>query len=134
MITGLSHDLKPPLTAIQGTIKGLMDGVVKTPEQQQKFLEVSYKRTEEMNTLLNQLMYFSKLETGNITLDLKKVNICNFMKDYVEEKQYMNDSYTINLDIENEKEELFALIDVLQTQRVFDNFVENSIKHSRRMI
>lgn len=42
MIAGISHDLRTPLTAIRGTIKGLMDGVASRPEQQKKFLEVAY--------------------------------------------------------------------------------------------
>ena len=41
MIAGISHDLRTPLTAIRGTIKGLMDGVVSRPEQQKKFLEAA---------------------------------------------------------------------------------------------
>ena len=40
-IAGISHDLRTPLTAIRGTIKGLMDGVVSRPEQQKKFLEAA---------------------------------------------------------------------------------------------
>ena len=41
VIAGISHDLRTPLTAIRGTIKGLMDGVVSRPEQQKKFLEAA---------------------------------------------------------------------------------------------
>ena len=37
MIAGISHDLRTPLTAIRGTIKGLMDGIAATPEMQEKF-------------------------------------------------------------------------------------------------
>lgn len=45
MLRGISHDLKTPLTAIQGSIKGILDGVVTTPDMQDKFLSAAYRRT-----------------------------------------------------------------------------------------
>ncbi len=72
MIAGISHDLRTPLTAVRGTIKGLMDGVASTPERQNRFLKTAYRRTGDMDVLLNQLFYLSKLETGNMPLNLKK--------------------------------------------------------------
>lgn len=68
MIAGIFHDLCTPLTAVRGTIKGLMDGIASTPERQNRFLETAYRRTGEMDVLLNQLFYLSKLETGNMPL------------------------------------------------------------------
>ena len=68
MIAGISHDLRTPLTAIRGTIKGLMDGIASTPEKQDRFLETAYRRTGEMDLLLNQLFYLSNRETGNMPI------------------------------------------------------------------
>ncbi len=47
MIAGISHDLRTPLTAIRGTIKGLLDGVASSPEMREKFLQTAYRRTGE---------------------------------------------------------------------------------------
>lgn len=77
MIAGISHDLRTPLTAICGSIKGILDGVVKG-EQQNKFLQMAYRRTEQMNKLLTQLFELSKLETGNMPLHLQKTERCCF--------------------------------------------------------
>lgn len=54
MVAGISHDLRTPLTAIRGSLKGILDGVVQG-EQQKKFLQMAYRRTEDMNGLLTQL-------------------------------------------------------------------------------
>lgn len=73
MIAGISHDLRTPLTAIRGTIKALLDGVITQQEQQEKFLKTAYRRTEDMNVLLEQLFYVSKLETGNMPMHPQKM-------------------------------------------------------------
>lgn len=56
MIAGILHDLRTPLTAIKGTVKGLLDGVAETPEQQQIFLRTAYRRTGEMEILLDLML------------------------------------------------------------------------------
>ncbi len=63
MIAGISHDLRTPLTAIRGTIKGLMDGIASSPEKQNQFLQAAYRRTGDMDMLLNQL--FLSFKNGN---------------------------------------------------------------------
>jgi methyl-accepting chemotaxis protein len=44
MISGISHDLRTPLTSVKGYIKGLQDGVANTPEKRAKYLEVAYRK------------------------------------------------------------------------------------------
>ena len=133
MIAGISHDLRTPLTAIRGTIKGLMDGIASTPEKQDRFLETAYRRTGEMDLLLNQLFYLSKIETGNMPITLRKIELSSFIKNYVQAKQGL---------VENEKEELVeetkeitaeVAVDPEQLQRIFDNLLENSRKYGEKV-
>ena len=57
MIAGISHDLRTPLTAMKGTLKGLIDGVASTPEQQEKFLQAAYRRTGDMDMLFESASF-----------------------------------------------------------------------------
>ena len=82
MIAGISHDLRTPLTAIRGTIKGLLDGVASSPEMREKFLQTAYRWTGEMEVLLKQLFDFSTLETGNLPISLQNVDLALFLKNY----------------------------------------------------
>lgn len=132
MIAGISHDLRTPLTAIRGSIKGLMDGVASSPEQEEKFLNIAYRRTEDMEQLLKQLFYFSKMETGNMPIHLQKIEISSFLQNYIKSKQDFMDSEKeeINLDTQGIKAEL--LIDPEQFQRILDNLLENSRKYGEK--
>lgn len=129
MIAGISHDLRTPLTAIRGTIKGLLDGVASTPEHQKKFLETAYRRTGDMNLLLNQLFYLSKLETGDMPFDFKTIEISGFIRNYVKGKQEIleNGQAEITADIKGIIG--YMSVDPEQLQRIFDNLLENSRRY-----
>ena len=127
MIAGISHDLRTPLTAIRGSIKGILDGVVKG-EQQNKFLQMAYRRTEEMNKLLTQLFELSKLETGNMPLHLQKTNLFDWMSTYIEEKREQGEPIAWIEELAQDTGSV--LIDREQMHRIFDNLVENSRKYA----
>lgn len=132
MIAGISHDLRTPLTAIKGSIKAMLDGVAATPEMQEKFLNAAYRRTGEMDVLLNQLFYLSKLETGNMPLDIREINLTDFLAKYVCGKQEVLNQTEIELHAVLQERNYFAKIDPEQMQRILDNLVENSVKYSEK--
>lgn len=129
MIAGISHDLRTPLTAMKGTIKGLLDGVASTPEQQKKFLQAAYRRTGDMDMLLNQLLYLSRMETGNMPISMQKIEIGDFLKNYVKGKQEVIGSVQEEITVDTKGITARVLIDPEQFQRILDNLVENSRKY-----
>lgn len=85
LVAGISHDLRTPLTSVKGYIKGLRDGVANTPEKQEKYLDVAYRKACEMDRLLQRLFYFSKLETGSMPLFLTDADLGDFVRRFAEE-------------------------------------------------
>lgn len=129
MIAGISHDLRTPLTAARGTIKGLLDGVASAPEHQKKFLETAYRRTGDMSILLNHLFDLSKLETGNMPLHLQTVDLNDFIRKYVTGKQeFLEEGVELSADLKGSA--AYVSVDPEQLQRIFDNLLENSRKYS----
>ncbi len=129
MIAGISHDLRTPLTAIRGTIKGLLDGVASTPERQKRFLETAYRRTGDMDLLLDQLFYLSKLETGNMPFDLRTIDLCGFIRSYVKGKQELLENEQAEITADIKESEGYVSVDPEQLQRIFDNLLENSRRY-----
>ena len=130
MIAGISHDLRTPLTAVRGTVKGMMDGVAATPEMQQKFLETAYRRTEEMEVLLKQLFFFSAMETGKLPLQLADFSLNHYVEKYICEKQADIGLSDIHFSVYPSEKDLTISADPEQLQRILDNLLENSLKYA----
>lgn len=129
MIAGISHDLRTPLTAMKGTMKGLMDGVASTPEQQKKFLQAAYRRTGDMDMLLSQLLYLSRMETGNLPISMQTIEIASFVTSYVAGKREMMESGQEEISVDTQGITAEVSIDPEQFQRILDNLLENSRKY-----
>ena len=129
LISSISHDLKTPITSIKGHIEGIKDGVANTPEKLEKYIDVIYHKTEDMDQLIDDLFLFSKLDLNKLPFVMKKVPVQPFIEEMVEEmrfeweddhkKMYLN--MTIN--------DVFVLIDPQQMKRVLVNIIQNSMKY-----
>lgn len=131
MVTGISHDLRTPLTSIQGYIKGVMDGVANTPEKRERYLQTAYESTEEMNVLLQKLFDFSRLESGQMPLHMVRADLAEYAAAYASKKEAAADPAQVKI-IFHKPDRLLPeiAVDVDQIQRILDNLLENSIKYA----
>ena len=132
MIDGISHDIRTPLTAVKGHIKGLQDGIAKTKEKQEEYLKIAYNRTLEIENLLNQLFDTFNYETGELKLNKTKVNLERYIKEYFKnrEKELKNNSLTIN--ISKLPKPIYLNLDKTQFKRILENLFNNSLKYSKK--
>lgn len=129
LISGISHDLRTPLTSVKGYIKGLKDGIANTPEKQELYLDIAYKKACDMDALLQKLFFFSKLETGNMPLFSEKTNFAKFIEEYIKDNNefYKENNLEITLSILGDHHDIN--VDQEQISRVISNTIDNSIKY-----
>jgi len=132
MITGISHDLRTPLTSVKGFLKGIQDGIANTEEKQKTYLNIAYKKACDMDNLLKKLFEFSKLQSGNLSLNLEKIEFGVFMENLIFEFKEDFMSSNIEVILKKEKKEYFVYIDKEQIKRVISNLIENSIKYGNK--
>ena len=130
LISNISHDLKTPITAIKGYVEGIMDGVADTPEKMDRYIRTIYNKTNDMDRLINELTFYSKIDTNRIPYTFNKINVNEYFQDCVEE---------IGLDLESKgfefsymngvEDNVEVIADAEQIKRVIDNIVGNSVKY-----
>ena len=129
MLAGIAHDLATPLTKIQGYASGLQDGIADTPEKQQRYLQKILETTESMAKLNQTLFLFSKLDLDQVPFRWETVDLCPYMKDYVEEQQDHWEQNGLQIALENTLDRALIRMDRDQFARVLDNLLSNSWKY-----
>ena len=61
LISGISHDLRTPLTSISGYLDGLIEGIASTPEMQKRYLNAMKIRTMDLKRLVGNLSEYNRL-------------------------------------------------------------------------
>ena len=130
LISNISHDLKTPLTAIKGYTEGILDGVADTPEKQKKYLRTIYTKAADMAVLVDELSFFSKIDTNIVPYNFKIINADNFFNDCVEEMSLDTEVKNVTLDyISKLKPDQCIIADLEQLRRVMNNLIGNSVKY-----
>ena len=129
MLAGLSHDLKTPITIIQGFSKAIRDGVVAETEKQ-KYLDLIVDKSEQMGELINSFYEFSKLDHPDFVYNIKKTDIAELVRSHIAALYNEFSVRKYNLDADITEEQLFVDIDSSMMIRVIDNIVSNFFKYT----
>ena len=133
LISNMSQDLKTPITAVKGYVEGIMDGVADTPEKMDRYVRTIYNKTNEMDHLINELTFYSKIDTNRIPYTFSKLNVEDYFSDCAEELGLEMETRGIELVYANYVEKGVQIIaDGEQIRRVIHNIVSNAIKYMEK--
>lgn len=131
LISNISHDLKTPITTIKGYVEGLLDGVADTPEKQNKYLQTIYSKAIDMDNLINELTFYSKIDTNKIPYNFNRINVTDYFGDCAEELGRELEEENIDFSYNNYVDDDVQIIaDAEQLKRVINNIVGNSKKYA----
>lgn len=130
IISSISHDIKTPITSIKGYIEGIFDGVANNPEKIEKYLSVIKSKSIQVDTMINDLMLYSRLDLNQEKFNFEITDIQKYIEDCVAESKFELSRYGIEFDFQNGiQEKTDVYIDRLKLQRVISNIIDNSKKY-----
>ena len=133
LISNISHDLKTPITAVKGYVEGIMDGVADTPEKMDRYIRTIYNKTNEMDHLINELTFYSKIYTNRIPYTFSKIRVTDYFNDCAEELQLELEVKGVDLVYANYVDDsVLVIADGEQIRRVIHNIVTNSTKYMNK--
>ena len=130
LISNISHDLKTPITAIKGYVEGIMDGVASSPEKIDKYIRTIYNKANDMDKLIDELTFYSKIDTNGIPYNYKVISVVDFFTDCAKEVGLDMESMNIDFYFNNNVDrDTFIVADVEQMKRAINNIISNSVKY-----
>ena len=118
--SNVSHDLRTPMTSIQGFIDGILDGTI-PPEKQSYYLKIVSDEVKRLSRLVNSLLDISRMESGKIKINKSNFDVCEIARLILisfEEK--------IDFDAHDDPSNVFADKDAIY--QIIYNLVDNAIK------
>lgn len=129
LITNVSHDIKTPLTSIINYVD-LLKKEDMPNEKAKEYLDILEQKSQRLKRLTEDLIEASKASSGNIKLDMKKINVNELIKQISGEFEDKFKNKNLDLNIEIPKEDVFILADSRYLYRVMENMYTNIEKYA----
>jgi two-component system phosphate regulon sensor histidine kinase PhoR len=128
----VSHELKTPLFTVQGYLLTLLDGAMDDKNIRKKYLQRAEKGVERLIYIVKDLDMITKLETGDINLELSKFNIVEVVQNVFDllEMKASKKNILLTFDAKYTKP-IWLMGDQEKVQQVVTNLVVNSIKYGK---
>ena len=107
-----------------------MDGVADTPEKMERYIRTIYNKANDMDRLINELTFYSKIDTNRIPYTFSKINVEDYFQDCAEEVGMDLEAKGMEFHYSNDADkDIVVIADAEQLKRVVNNIVGNSMKY-----
>jgi signal transduction histidine kinase len=132
-IMGVSHDLRTPLTLIQGYVEAIADGYAAEPDAQKKYLSIILDKTRNLETMVGELIEFVRMETGQWRMTHQDVQARPFLMDlarrFAEDALILKRDFGWSIDL---PDDATVRMDAGLFTRALENLVGNAIRYTEQ--
>ncbi len=127
-VSNVSHELKTPLSLIQGYAEGLKLNVIDDERNKQFYCEVIIDEAAKMDTLVKDLLHLSQIDSGYYKLDKTDFDLSSLI-DYIASKFQVIFADKDIVSIIDKPESLFVCGDIMRVEQVLVNYITNALQH-----
>lgn len=133
LITNISHDLRTPLTSMQGYIETvLLKQNQLSPTQLKQYLQITRKHAQRLGNLIADLFELTKLDSNAIKPQLEHFSIAELIQDIIQEFGLQAEKKDIQLSLVGEMDNAYVYADIRLIERVIGNLLDNALRHTAR--
>lgn len=127
-VANVSHELKTPLTSIQGFAQALLDGTADTDEARRQAAQIIYDESARMHRMALDLLDLAKLDAGTAEITMSSVNISALLNTVAEKFAPQSQAKGVEISIETDANLPKITADGDRLAQVFTNLVDNALK------
>jgi two-component system phosphate regulon sensor histidine kinase PhoR len=129
----VSHELRTPIFAVQGYLETLLSGAVEDASVNRSFLEKAQTNLERLNTLLEDLINISQIESGEMKMSFRIFRVNEFIESVYKEYEIISASRRVALRLllnTTSEDEVFG--DRERLRQVLNNLLTNAINYNKQ--
>lgn len=130
--SNISHELRTPVTYLQGYAKVLIDGLVNSDKEKKQYLSIIYQESVRLEHLINDLFDLSKMEEGQIKINMEWMDLKVVIKTAVQKVKLKADSKRLSLQLDLQDQIPFIRGDRKRMEQVLLNLLENAIRYTEK--
>jgi signal transduction histidine kinase len=131
-VANISHELKTPLTSIQGFAQALRDGDVSDAAGTQRAAQIIFDEADSMRRLVNDLLESARLESGELNLTRNAVRLNEIAQTCINKMQPRAEAAGIAVDAQLASDLPPIIADGDRLLQVVSNLIDNALKHTQR--
>lgn len=128
-ISGITHDLKTPLSPIRGYAELLAEPGI-PPDQARHYAQIILKNTDHAQRLIDDMKTIYQMESGMMPVQLKRVELIRYVKEFVIEVLNTPEYRSCSIHFEHEVDAVYAFLDDKLLRRALMNIVINAVTHN----
>ncbi len=128
-VADVSHELKSPLTAIQGFSQALLDGTAADKDTRDKAARIINDESKRLRRQVDELLDLSRLQSGQFKMNLNRIDLAEVLKQSVELFSLPAADKSVTLKLAAEPG-LWLKGDADRLEQVFNNLLDNAVKNS----
>ena len=129
LISNVSHDLRTPLSSMQGYLEMLMRPQL-TTEERQGFIDIAFKHCRRLTQLVKELFELSKLDAGRINPELENFSLAELLQDVVQKYSLNAQQKNISLSMPKTSQLFLVNADIALIERVLENLIDNALRYT----
>ncbi|MBC8530648.1 sensor histidine kinase [Gehongia tenuis] len=126
-VANVSHELRSPMTSIQGFVQGMLDGTI-PPEEHQHYLTIVHGETQRLTGLIRDLLDLSRMESGDFPMNMENFDINELIRRTLITFEVKIDEKALQLDVDFKEDPCFVYADSARIQQVVQNLLDNAMK------
>ena len=128
-VANASHELRSPLTSMQGFLQALLDGTIEQKDGE-KYLKIVLNETKRLNSLITSMLDLSRIDSGKYPLTMSRFEINAVIRQIIERFEPNLVKKELQLDVDFARPTSFVYADKDKIIQVLINLIDNAIKYS----
>lgn len=126
-VANVSHELRSPLTSVQGLLQAVLDGTVKQ-EDAEHYLNIVLDETKRMSLLITDLLDLARIESGQFPMEIEEIDINEMIRRILIMFENKIDAKKLEVEVLTAGDRVYVYADPNRLMQVLQNIIDNAVK------